>query len=64
MADHDFTNKSTASCSNKYDVRSVFGLKDIYGAHDNLTMYGSSILCSTRARTLAKGDVRGLHSIY
>lgn len=70
--DYDFTNKPTASCSNKYDVRSVgtheaghvFGLKDICGAHDNLTMYGSSILCSTRARTLAKGDVLGLRSIY
>ncbi|MBW8792700.1 MAG: matrixin family metalloprotease [Streptomyces sp.] len=71
-ADHDFTNKPTASCSNKYDVRSVgtheaghvFGLKDIYGAHDNLTMCGSSILYSTRARTLAKGDVLGLRNIY
>ncbi|MEU6260409.1 peptidase M10 [Streptomyces sp. NPDC047043] len=70
--DFDFTNKPTASCSNKYDIRSVgtheaghiFGLKDIYGAHDNLTMYGNSILCSTRARTLAKGDVLGLRSIY
>ncbi|WP_030610821.1 peptidase M10 [Streptomyces fulvoviolaceus] len=70
--DKDFTNKPTSSCSNKYDVRSVgtheaghvFGLKDIYGAHGNLTMYGSSIKCSTRARTLGKGDVLGLRSIY
>ncbi len=70
--DNDFTNKPTASCSNKYDIRSVgtheaghiFGLKDITGAHNNLTMFGSSIECSTRARTLGKGDVLGLRSIY
>ncbi|MGY3201463.1 matrixin family metalloprotease [Streptomyces sp. TE5632] len=70
--DYDFTNKVTSSCSNKYDVRSVgtheaghvFGLKDIYGSHNNLTMFGSSIECSTRARTLGKGDVLGLRSIY
>jgi hypothetical protein len=70
--DYDFTNRVTSSCSNKYDVRSVgtheaghiFGLKDIYGSHSNLTMCGSSIECSTRARTLGKGDVLGLRSIY
>ncbi|WP_392957481.1 hypothetical protein [Streptomyces sp. LN245] len=70
--DNDFTNKPTASCSNKYDIRSVgtheaghvFGLKDNSGAHTNLTMHESSILCSTRARTLGKGDVLGLRSIY
>ncbi|MFF4257586.1 hypothetical protein ACFY1L_41010 [Streptomyces sp. NPDC001663] len=70
--DFDFTNKPTASCSNKCDIRSVgtheagqvFGLKDIHGAHDNLTMYGNSILCSTRARTLGKGDVLGLRGIH
>ncbi|MHA5054302.1 DUF6281 family protein [Streptomyces sp. SD15] len=70
--DHDFTNKPTADCSNEIDIRSVgtheaghlFGLKDIAGAHDDLTMFGSSILCSTRARTLGKGDVLGLRSIY
>ncbi|MFI1728949.1 peptidase M10 [Streptomyces acidicola] len=70
--DFDFTNKVTSSCSNKVDVRSVgtheaghvFGLKDIYGSHGNLTMYGYSIECSTRARTLGKGDVLGLRSIY
>lgn len=70
--DHDFTDKPTSSCSNKFDIRSVgtheaghvFGLKDIAGAHDNLTMYESSIRCSTRARTLGKGDVLGLRSIY
>lgn len=70
--DYDFTNNVTSSCSNKVDVRSlgtheaghIFGLKDIYGSHSNLTMYGSSIECSTRARTLGKGDVLGLRSIY
>lgn len=70
--DYDFTNRVTSSCSNKFDVRSVgtheaghiFGLKDVYGAHGNLTMYGSSIECSTAARTLGKGDVLGLRSIY
>lgn len=70
--DFDFTNKPAANCSNKYDIRSVgtheaghiFGLKDIYGAHNNLTMFGNSIECSTRARTLGKGDVLGLRSIY
>ncbi|MFG2403172.1 peptidase M10 [Streptomyces brevispora] len=70
--DYDFTNKVTSSCSNKFDIRSVgtheaghiFGLKDIAGAHNNLTMYENSIRCSTRARTLGKGDVLGLRSIY
>ncbi|MFD5495409.1 hypothetical protein ACFWH4_21545 [Streptomyces sp. NPDC127091] len=60
------------TCSNKYDVRSVssheaghnFGLKDIHGSHSNLTMFGSSTECSTRARTPGKGDFLGLRSIY
>ncbi|MET7290619.1 hypothetical protein ABZS79_00415 [Streptomyces griseoloalbus] len=66
------TDRVTSSCSNAYDVRCVgtheaghvFGLKDNYGSHSNPTMYGSSIECSTRARTLGKGDVLGLRSIH
>ncbi|MFD6554697.1 peptidase M10 [Streptomyces sp. NPDC058398] len=70
--DNDFTNKPTSSCTDKYDIRSVgtheaghiFGLKDITGAHENLTMYTTASRCSTKARTLGKGDVLGLRSIY
>ncbi|WLQ43178.1 hypothetical protein P8A22_26585 [Streptomyces laculatispora] len=70
--DYDFTNKVTSSCWNKFDIRSVgtheaghvFGLKDIAGAHNNLTMYEGSNRCLTGARTPGKGDVLGLRSIY
>ncbi|MEU2875691.1 matrixin family metalloprotease [Streptomyces sp. NPDC007070] len=70
--DYDFTNKPTSSCSNKYDIRSVgtheaghvFGLGHVGSGHENLTMYTNSFLCSTKARTLGKGDVLALRSIY
>ncbi|WP_364710916.1 peptidase M10 [Streptomyces ossamyceticus] len=70
--ENDFTNKPTSSCVGKIDLRSVatheaghvFGLKDLYGSDENLTMYGESFFCSTKARTLGKGDVLGLRSIY
>lgn len=70
--DFDFTNSPTSSCSNKYDIRSVgtheaghvFGMGHVGSGHDNLTMYTNSFKCSTKARTLGKGDVLGLRSIY
>ncbi|MFH9428066.1 matrixin family metalloprotease [Streptomyces sp. NPDC017615] len=70
--DYDFTNKPTSSCSNKYDIRSVgtheaghvFGLGHVGSGHENLTMYTNSFVCSTKARTLGKGDVLGLRGIY
>lgn len=70
--DVDFTNKPTSSCSNKYDIRSVgtheaghaFGLDHVGAGHENLTMYTNSHTCKTIARTLGKGDVLALRSIY
>ncbi|MFF7979477.1 peptidase M10 [Streptomyces sp. NPDC007901] len=69
--DHDFTNKPTSSCTNKYDIRAVgtheaghvFGLGHVGSGHENLTMFTNSFLCNTKARTLGKGDVLGLRSI-
>jgi hypothetical protein len=70
--DHDFTNKPTSRCSNKYDIRSVgtheaghvFGLGHVGSGHENLTMYTNSFTCIPKARTLGKGDVLALRSIY
>ncbi|GLY20119.1 hypothetical protein Kisp01_71330 [Kineosporia sp. NBRC 101677] len=71
--DKNFTdNGASSSCSNKYDVRSVgtheaghvFGMGHVGSGHNNLTMYTNSFLCETKARTLGKGDVLGLRSIY
>lgn len=70
--DFGFTNSPTCSCSNKYDIRSVgtyeaghvFGMGHVGAGHENLTMYINSFKCSTKARTLGKGDVLGLRSIY
>ena len=67
--DHDF---SDGGCTTQFDVRAtlthevghVFGLNDIYGAHEWLTMFGNGGPCETRARTLAKGDVLGMRSLY
>ncbi|MBT2401989.1 matrixin family metalloprotease [Streptomyces sp. ISL-100] len=70
--DFDFTNNPTSSCRNKDDIRSVgtheaghvFGMGHVATGHSNLTMYTNSFTCSTKARTLGKGDVLGLRSIY
>ncbi|MFI6639410.1 peptidase M10 [Streptomyces sp. NPDC050504] len=70
--DFDFTNTVTSGCSGKYDIRSVgtheaghvFGMGHVGAGHGNLTMYTNSIMCSTKARTLGKGDVLGLRSVY
>lgn len=70
--DYNFTNNPGRRCSNRYDVRAVgtheaghvFGLGHVGVGHSNLTMYVSSFTCTTRARTLGKGDVRGLRSVY
>jgi len=71
-SDYRFTNNPASSCSDLYDVRSVgtheaghvFGLKDLGSGHAGLTMYKDSFTCSTAARTLGRGDVLGLRSIY
>jgi hypothetical protein len=71
--DYDFTdNPTSSSCSNKYDVRSVgtheaghvFGMGHVGSGHSELTMYTNSFTCTAKARTLGKGDVLGLRSIY
>ncbi|MDQ0931937.1 peptidase M10 [Streptomyces turgidiscabies] len=71
--DYDFTNKPTSSCANRYfDVRSVgtheaghiFGLGHVGAGHENLTMYTDSFKCKTIARTLGKGEILALRSIY
>ena len=70
--DHDFTTQPTTSCSGKYDILSVgtheaghvFGLQHVGTGHANLTMYPSADPCVTKMRTLGKGDVNGLRSIY
>lgn len=70
--DYDFTNKPVSGCSNKYDIRSVgtheaghiFGLSHVKSGHENLTMYTNSFTCTTKARTLGKGDILALRSIY
>lgn len=70
--DYDFTNNPTSTCSNKYDIRSVgtheaghvFGMGHVGSGHSELTMYTNSFTCTTKARTLGKGDVAGLRSIY
>ncbi|MFI9760824.1 matrixin family metalloprotease [Streptomyces sp. NPDC051963] len=70
--DKDFTNVVRSNCSNKFDLRSVatheaghvFGLGHVGSGHENLTMYTNSFKCQTTARTLGKGDVLGLRSLY
>ncbi|MEU3597700.1 matrixin family metalloprotease [Streptomyces sp. NPDC006798] len=72
-ADHNFTNNPSTGCNNKYDVRSVgtheaghvFGLDHVTGStNQNQTMYTNSFPCTTKARTLARGDMNGLRAIY
>ncbi|MDR6976922.1 hypothetical protein J2X68_003615 [Streptomyces sp. 3330] len=70
--DFPFTDRPTGGCTHAYDIRSVatheaghvFGLGHSGAGHENLTMYASSFACSTDARTLGKGDVLGLRSLY
>lgn len=70
--DYTFTNNPTANCKNAYDIRSVatheaghvFGLAHVGPGHEGQTMYTTSFACSTRARTLGRGDVMGLRRIY
>ncbi|MFH0173223.1 matrixin family metalloprotease [Streptomyces cacaoi] len=67
-----FTNRPSGGCTHAYDVRSVatheaghvFGLGHSGVGHENLTMYANSFACSTDARTLGKGDILGLRSLY
>jgi len=71
------THGASASCSNKYDLRSVvtheaghlWGLGDVadYESHPALTMRGAvgpDEKCTTFMRTLAKGDVLGMRAVY
>lgn len=70
--DHAFTDHPSGDCTGAYDLLSVatheaghvFGLAHAGSGHENLTMYASSFACSTDARTLGKGDVLGLRSLY
>lgn len=70
--DYNFTDSPTSSsCHNQYDIRSVgtheaghvFGMGHV-GGHSNLTMYTTTFACKATGRTLGKGDVLGLRSIY
>jgi hypothetical protein len=70
--DYDFTNRPTSRCSNKYDIRSigtheaghVFGLGHVGPRHENLTMFMNAFTCKKTGRTLGKGDVIALRSLY
>lgn len=70
--DYEFTNSPTSSCTDQYDIRSiatheaghVFGLGHVGAGHSQLTMYADTVACSTKTRTLGKGDVLGLAAIY
>ena len=70
--DYNFTDSPGRGCRNQYDVRSVgtheaghvFGMGHVGSGHSNLTMYTNSFVCTAKARTLGKGDVLGLRSIY
>lgn len=69
---HKWTNSpGSSSCSNRYDIRSVmtheaghaFGLGHAPGA-PNLTMYWQIEPCKSKLRTLGKGDVNSLRTLY
>ncbi|MCX4765039.1 matrixin family metalloprotease [Streptomyces sp. NBC_01275] len=71
--DYTFTNDPAGTgCANDYDIRGVatheaghvFGLGHAGARHENLTMFANSFPCSMSARTLGKGDVLGLRSLY
>ncbi|WP_416978207.1 matrixin family metalloprotease [Streptomyces sp. T028] len=70
--DYVFTNSPSAHCTDAYDIRSVatheaghvFGLAHVGPGHEGLTMYPTSFVCSTSARTLGRGDVLGLRALY
>ncbi|MER5431130.1 matrixin family metalloprotease [Streptomyces sp. NPDC002588] len=70
--DYTFTDDPSGDCDDAYDLRSVatheaghvFGLGHAGAGHENLTMFANSFACSTTARTLGKGDVLGLRSLY
>ena len=64
---------SIPSCSGAFDVEGImthesghiFGLKDLYGdSAANLTMYGHVDQCSGKYRTLGKGDLNSLETLY
>ncbi|SER32103.1 Matrixin [Streptomyces sp. yr375] len=70
--DYAFTDHPSGGCTQAYDIRSVatheaghvFGLGHSGAGHENLTMFANSFACSTDARSLGKGDVLGLRSLY
>jgi hypothetical protein len=54
----------TCSPSSPAETGHVFGLGRVGLGHSNLTMYPTSFTCKTITRTLGKGDVLALRSIY
>lgn len=70
--DHEFTNNPNGACVDKFDIRAIgtheaghiYGLDHVGDGHSNLTMHTYSFSCSTKARTLGKGDVLGLRKRY
>ncbi|MEU4970699.1 matrixin family metalloprotease [Streptomyces smyrnaeus] len=71
IADFDFSNNAS-TCTTQFDLRAVathesghvFGLDHVSTGHENLTMFHSGGTCDSDPRTLGKGDVLGLRSLY
>ncbi len=73
IADYDFTKQPTSSCNDRYhdvlnagthEAGHIFGLGHVGAGHSNLTMYSDADRCEIKKRTLGKGDVMGLRSLY
>ena len=78
ITNREFWGVGISGCSNDrfggwYDLENtvthewghVWGLGDVYGAsHKNLTMYGYAKVCSTKRRTLGRGESSGLNIVY
>jgi len=73
IADFDFTRNPTNTCNGLYhdvlntgthEAGHVFGLGHVGSGHSNLTMYTKADRCEVKKRTLGKGDVMGLRSLY
>jgi hypothetical protein len=67
------TDIKPANCSHLFDLEGVatherghtFGLGDLNpNDHPNLTMRRSAFVCSLEARSLGKGDIKGLNDLY
>ncbi|MFD5862928.1 zinc metalloprotease [Streptomyces chartreusis] len=73
ITDYDFTKNPTSSCNGRYhdvlnagthEAGHIFGLGHVGAGHSNLTMHHEAARCEVKKRTLGKGDVMGLRSIY